>query len=231
MEQKLNIVRLLTRNKTKLGILMLLILLVGCKNENDNSIIKIDYQNMITKYDLYYGMDFNNPKKTMDNLNAFIKLNSNRINNENINEYVLEYQESDSIIIIRSMDFRNTTKIPLKIDLNKRPRNYCQNTTLSMSGFFSKSFKILDHIYLYRLNNYLKSSFNDSVFVPAYSIKESESINRRAIFKYNKGNFNLLCSTDFSNREILNRIQDSLSYYLEHDTIAFDYALIPIVYL
>jgi hypothetical protein len=209
-------------------VLLLLFVTISCKNVNNNKIIEIDYQQMITQFDLIFGMDLNNPKKTMDDLNTFITSNYSDLKYVYENKYILQLNENDSTILIKSPDIFDRTNIPLNMNLNKKRFDYCQNSNLLMTGYFSNKFKALEHSHLLRLNKNLKKSFNDSIYIPVYSKKNIEKANQNAMFKYKEGEIFLLCSLNFPNKELLEQIQDSLLSYLRQDNVGFDYALIPI---
>lgn len=193
----------------------------------EHKLVEIDYQDIITSYDFYYGFDLNNPKETMNNLHNYIDLNFNDIAYINEKKYYLQLKADDSIIVIKSSNIFDRINIPMKLDLNKNRYDYCQISSLSTIGYFSKGFKTLDYQYLSKLNLYLKRSFSDSIFIPVYGKDSFDNQQSIATYKYSESEVSLLCSRNFD-KESLRTIQDSLYFYLTHDQVDFDYALIPI---
>lgn len=228
MEQKLNkLCSSLSSLVNKTILFALIMFNIGCKNTMEHKLIDNDYQDMISSYELYYGFDLDNPKETMGNFQHFIDSNFEDIAYINEKKYHLQLRTADSVIVIKSSNVFDRTTIPIKINLNKAPYDYCQSSSLSTMGYFSKEFKTLDYKYISILDQYLKNSFSDSISIPVYNNDNLGDIRSIATFKFNKNEMALLCSRNFENEQ-LQKIQDSLYLYITQDPFDFDYAIIPV---
>lgn len=227
MEQKLIMLYPLKRIKFSKKIIFILLLFIGCVNNEEEQFIANDYREMIHSYDYYYGFNLKTPDKTMENLNAYIESNFNDLEYVKKNEYKIQLSKKDSIIFLISSGIYKRVKIPLKMNLNNNRFNYCE-TSIAMEGFFSKNFRPLNRSYLPQINEYLLNSFQDSIIIPIYNKKRITDNGSKAIFKYQNDSISIVCSTNFSNDKKLKKIQDSLISYIKRENMEFDYALIPV---
>lgn len=203
----------------KYKIILFILLLIGCgKSDYEKNIIS-EYKKMISEYFYYYGLNLDDPTINKK-LNRFISNNYSFLNITEDN--IIEINKEDSLVYIISK--RNRKKVSLKIIENVN--DYCKKNSLYDRGYYSFNYKELKNVNQYKLHQYLKKSFNDTIGIPIFNKENYDGI---IIYKFEDNNLSILCSDNFNEEKKIENIKDSILTFLrKEEKREFNYALIPI---